>query len=78
MIADPTPMIGFMKDTIGTRITLINVAIRKELIPPIRDFIAFIPTQSGPANGGNGAKIARIRFLSPLIRFDLLELKSIY
>lgn len=48
-----------------------------------REYLMFlcrsvIPIQSGPASGGNGAKIARIRFLRPLIRFDLLELKSIY
>ena len=44
VMEEPTPKIGRKKLTTGMISTLKNVAIRKDAIPPIRDFIAFFPS----------------------------------
>ena len=85
-----TPKIGRKNSTTGISRTLAKVAILKEAMPPIRDFIAsfpslyrwdtdtVIPTHKGPHRGGKGAKNPRRRFLNPHTKLERLELKSRY
>ncbi|MDQ9871096.1 hypothetical protein RFX30_17165, partial [Acinetobacter baumannii] len=85
MIEAPTGKSGSKSVTTGMHITLRKVAILNDAIPPIRLFIAslpswylieidtVIPTHNGPDKGGNGAKIPKITFLIPLIKFERLE-----